>query len=547
MRKIKTNILTGKLKKFRDWWKIQSVIAEWLIACFFLNLSAMVFIGSANATYLQTGLEKSKFKRLTTSAEISQFLDDLSSRFRTAKKLVIGRSAQGRLMEALFLSEEMARFCDNPPFSPRLSVMIIGSQHGTEPSGAEAILFLARDILAGPLKSILNSMNLILVPNGNPDGRDNHRRVNGNSVNLSTNFTTLSEPETRAINDILIRWQPSAVLDVHESAIFKRKSLAVQGYMTDFEAQLEIANNPNVDRGIIEYSREKILPEIIARLEAQGLPARHYIGEITSIHQPIQHGGLSVRNLRNKAGMSGAFSFLLENRLDPPFGDFPTPRNIRVRVDKQYRCITAFLDSCLSHRKEIMIRSEAARRKWREPQSENLIHLFSGYTGDPEHPKISLTLLRLGIGEPTELSFDYHGRVTSRHPLKIPAAYLVTAHTDSMMKLFDFHHIEYEIIANPVEFTAGAEQIETFQKSPTRQKLAPAEHRSDRQSSSVFADNGSILIRMKQPSRRLIPLLLEPLSNSSIFLDPAYSSFIKPGEHFFIYRLGDLRPLTEDS
>ena len=52
----------------------------------------------------------------------------------------------------------------------------------------------------------------------------------------------------------------------------------------------------------------------------RGLDAREYVGEITDIEQPITHGGLSLKNLRNRAAMEGAFSLLLENRLDPSIG-----------------------------------------------------------------------------------------------------------------------------------------------------------------------------------------------------------------------------------
>ena len=38
------------------------------------------------------------------------------------------------------------------------------------------------------------------------------------------------------------------------------------------------------------------------------IPCRHYLGEITDIHQPVTHGGLSLRNLRNYAAFLGTAS-----------------------------------------------------------------------------------------------------------------------------------------------------------------------------------------------------------------------------------------------
>lgn len=73
---------------------------------------------------------------------------------------------------------------------------------------------------------------------------------------------------------------------------------------------MEVANNPNVDPEILALGRYHLLPEWIERVQARGLSAQHYIGAITRIAQPLTHGRLWLRNLRNKAGFRGAFSFL---------------------------------------------------------------------------------------------------------------------------------------------------------------------------------------------------------------------------------------------
>ena len=97
-------------------------------------------------------------------------------------------------------------------------MLIIGSQHGSEPSGAEALLLIARDLVNGDLQPLLEEGNFILIPNTNPDGRDLNRRANGNGANLSTNFCTLTEPEARTVVGAIHRWKPHVLLDVHESA-----------------------------------------------------------------------------------------------------------------------------------------------------------------------------------------------------------------------------------------------------------------------------------------------------------------------------------------
>ena len=68
-----------------------------------------------------------------------------------------------------------------------------------EPSGEVALLIMARDIVEKKHSLFFDDMNFIIIPVSAPDGRNAHLRVNGNKVNLSTNFIILSEPETRAL------------------------------------------------------------------------------------------------------------------------------------------------------------------------------------------------------------------------------------------------------------------------------------------------------------------------------------------------------------
>jgi len=295
--------------------KVRGAIAG-LVSVIVVLLSGSTCISSSKP--IQTTLEKSNYTQLTSSEEILQFLDTLSQRNPGNTEMsILGASAKGKPLGALLISQKPGHFNQKLSSPSRLTVMLVGSQHGSEPSGAEALLLLSRDILEGALRHYLSVADFIVIPDSNPDGRTANRRVNGNGVNLSTNYDLLTEPECRALVDALYRWQPEVILDIHESAVLKKQSLGREGFLTDVEAQFEAANNPNVDSGIRTFTYERFLPELVAAVSAKGLPCQRYIGEITSVNQVITHAGLSLRNLRNRAGMAGCFSFLLENKLDP--------------------------------------------------------------------------------------------------------------------------------------------------------------------------------------------------------------------------------------
>jgi hypothetical protein len=484
-----------------------------------------------------TTLEESRYTQLTSSAEVSAFLAQLSEQYPFAQKVTIATSALGDPIDALLVASDMSWFRNEDTTDYKMTVMLVGSQHGMEPSGAEALLLVARDLVTGDLRPYLEEMNIILIPNSNPDGRNRNRRVNGNGVNLSTNFIILSEPESRGIMDALHRWEPEVLLDVHESAVLKKKSLGRQGYLTDFEAQFEAANNPNVDSRIRSFSFERLLPEVIELVKTRGLPAQRYIGEITSIHQPITHGGLSLRNLRNMGGMLGSFSFLLENRLDPASGIYPTPRNIRARVSKQDLCIRAFLECCHKHRLKIMSLCRDARMRWRNPRDQEPLYLSFTHASAPNRPYITLPLRRIDTGAIIQHTFRYCGSVEYHSPLALTSAYIITAHQDLIREILDRHHIQCDTLGHDTE------DLAEVQHDSNRQGMtANAEgHRSTCPITQPLENRifhpGDLRISLRQPACRLIPLLLDLQSACTMFNSREYEHLVKNQQAPFVFRI----------
>lgn len=486
-----------------------------------------------------TPLEASNYQRLPKSAKITAFLDELAQGSPYAKTLWLGRSAGDRAITALLVSKDSAFLNESVTADGKLTVMLVGSQHGTEPSGAEALQAIARDLLHGDLHPYLDDMDIILLPNANPDSRDSRRRGNANEVNLSTDFIALSQPESRAMCTALKRFEPHVLLDIHESAILKKQSLYAQGYLTDFEAQFEIANHPNIDVSLRAFSLEVFLPDLLKAINAQGLHAGRYIDEITDLGQPIEHGGVSLRNLRNYAGFRGAFSILVENRLDPP-GDYRTPRNIGVRVAKQTLSVGIFLQKLQLFRKEILKRVSQARSDWMNEEGISSLALVSRYATHPSQSKITIPLRKRETGGQIDKIFDYHGNVIAEIPLTLPAAYAVTARQEFIGELLDRHDIRYEIIPQTKQVHGIRQCIKKIEITPPpsgrgRNKVVV---RLEEEAAKISLVPGDLWIDLDQPAGRLVPLIFDPRSTSSIFHDPAYTIWLTKSKYFFVARMG---------
>ncbi|MGH8597783.1 MAG: M14 family metallopeptidase [Gammaproteobacteria bacterium] len=470
---------------------------------------------------LHTPLERATFTRISTSAEITAFLDEFVAHYRgIAFKAIVGKSVQGRAIEALEFRVE--REGESQP----ATVLVIGSQHGAaEPAGGEALLVIARDLAGGVLSTLRDDIDIILIPNANPDGRDLVKRANANGVNINTDFVSLSQPESRVLEEALTRYRPDAVLDSHESAVLKRKTLAREGYLTDFNAQFEIANNPAVPAAVREFALNALLPELIARVSAAGLPAQRYVGEITSIKQPITHGGLTLRNFRNTAGISGAVSFLVETKLDSREDAYPTYRNIAVRLERQLLCIRTFLTLMHERRADLVAHTAAARNALHK---EPLI-LNATYALDSAHPTLPIPMRRLDTRELEVLEFRDHRKVVMGEPIPYPPMLVVTRHIDKIRDVLDRHGLNYWSLTRPTSADVIAMRFDRANNSV--QFAAASELRK-----LLEIDPGGMFIDLAQPNGRYAMLLLDPRSISSIFHAPEFASLVQPDEDFFIYR-----------
>lgn len=469
-----------------------------------------------------TPLESARFARISLSAEMSAYMQELARLSPDVNYEIVGQSVQGRPVDALRFSRPSAP----GDHTPRLKVMIVGSQHGgAEPAGGEALLVIARDLLEGDLRPLLDRMDVILLPNANPDGRDSGHRSNINVININTDFVQLSQPETRVLVKALRHFQPDVVLDSHESAVLKRKTLAKEGYLTDFYAQYESANHPAVPPELRDFAYEHLLPEMADRTSRKGLPAHRYIGEITRTRQPITNGGLTLRNFRNLSALHGALSFLVETKLDSREETFPTYRNIRERVGRQLICLRAFLDTVDAHQGEI----SGQVAKMRIDLQGSPVSLAARYVKDEQHPEIAIALRSIATRQLQALIFSDHRKVQISPPLEKPRYLAVTAHTERMADFLQRHQIRFERLAAPREqtvivaqFRAPPDPAAPWQQiaAQTRQGMLPA---------------GTLWIDLSQPLGRLAWALLDPRSSSHVFQQPPYAALLNDAPEFFIH------------
>jgi protein MpaA len=135
-----------------------------------------------------------------------------------ASKVVIGHSVLGRRITAY-------RYGDRN--SPR-KALVVGNIHGDEPQGIRVI----RTIRS--MRARIHGMDLWVIDTVNPDGLRAHTRQNARRVDLNRNFSKkwrrnggpgaryyggrkpFSEPETRAVRDLVALLRPAVTIWYHQ-------------------------------------------------------------------------------------------------------------------------------------------------------------------------------------------------------------------------------------------------------------------------------------------------------------------------------------------
>jgi hypothetical protein len=210
-------------------------------------------VGSQQTMYYQ---QQQVFDRMIAAA---------SDRVRTE---VIGRSVEGKVMRLLIISSpeniarldqiraDLSRLADPRRTTAQeaaaiaqrtpVTVLLTHSVHGNEPAGFEASMHTAYQLLASDepaTQAILKNCVVLINPSQNPDGHERFAawynsvavgtdepaaveqtepwaiwgRFNHYRFDMNRDQLAQSQPESRALGDVYIRWRPQVVADLHST------------------------------------------------------------------------------------------------------------------------------------------------------------------------------------------------------------------------------------------------------------------------------------------------------------------------------------------
>lgn len=178
------------------------------------------------------------------------------------------------------------------------AVFVAGSQHGREVAGREGALIWLRDLAYATDTATLDFLakfRVVVVPNCNPDGTIPPReRNNRNGENLNRVWVSLTEPEVRAVAQVITEVDPLVISDLHGWGSSHDFIFAYYGAAA--------GNYPATDRMIPLVQQYE--SHVVAAVENDGYTTRPYPGSVTA----------AEGYLTSYASMVDALGFLTETR-----------------------------------------------------------------------------------------------------------------------------------------------------------------------------------------------------------------------------------------
>ncbi|MFP3861081.1 MAG: M14 family zinc carboxypeptidase, partial [Bacteroidales bacterium] len=264
------------------------------------------------------------FQKLTSHENILKYLEKVDSLSERLSVEYVGTSVDGKKIP-------LVKFSKNGKFNKnKVKLFLFAQQHGNEPSGKEGMLLLIDKLLQKEYDKWLKKVDLLIMPQVNPDGGDRNQRRNANDADLNRDHLVLSQPETQALHRVFERYQPEMTVDIHEYYPFSSRWKEF-GYLKDFDIQIGGLTNLNIDTEVTNFFYEAVKPFMKEKLNNEGYSFFEYTLGNFPDGKRLRHSTVDINDGRQSFGILNTSSFIVEGIRGKDSLD-----NIERRTKSQY-------------------------------------------------------------------------------------------------------------------------------------------------------------------------------------------------------------------
>lgn len=470
--------------------------------------------------------ERTDYTATSTTADVAAFLDSLQATGAPLRVGVMGRSALGKPILLVVVSEPTVTSPAEAAASGKLVVYLQANIHGGEVEGKEAVQQLLRE-LAGPRRALLEHLVVLVAPVYNPDGNDAlgpeslHRpeqkgpdsvglRPDGLNLDLNRDYLKAEAPETRAsLARVYDRWDPALMVDLHTT------DGTHHGYLLTYSPPLQ----PDAPPGPLAFVRDSLLPSVRAAMQRDHDEPIFVYGNVRdplhpeawTTYAPLGWYGTNYVGLRGRmAILSEAYShadFRTRVRVSHDFlveilrYAVHHAGQIR-RLEREADRATTLEGAGVRPRPELGVRFEAVSRGQEPVRLEVMRPTGDSARGRPAlEPTGTFRTVRLPILD----------RFRATRTRRLPAGYFLPASEGATARLLRLHGLSVSELRAPWTDTVEVFVPDSLRWGERRfqgHALLDVEGRYERRARTLPA--GTYYVSTAQPLGRLAFVLLEP-------------------------------------
>lgn len=402
---------------------------------------------------------------------------------------------------------------------PTWRLFFVGQQHGNEPAGKDALIYLIRDLAENP-QNLPEDVDLWIVPMANPDGAIANERRNGNNADLNRDHLTLSQPETQTLHQLYRQIMPHVAVDCHE---FTRDSsdYGDRGWDEWPLIMMDTANHPLYPDALYEAGLRWIDKAGVALAEKGHNYRRYMVGDPPPEGE-LRHSTLDPDDARNGFGIYGGLSFIIESGIkrgaDDPYAD------LHQRVDAYLTIFEQFIHDERDRAAEIEQVQQGRAQKLPPFIPTNF---FWGNVGQQIH-NVKVIDQQTGQVQEIPMANFMEQRIVKRS-VATPRGYAIDARQAALFEeLLQHHDIGYEKLKSPMTLLAEASYLlrtedeydDVYNRYAGRQIVE-----TKSAASHEFSD-GTLLVRLEGLDQLRAALLLEPNMMFGLYQFPEYANIV---------------------
>lgn len=474
------------------------------------------------------------------------FLDSLQRADAPVRVGTLAASVEGRRVPWVLAARPMVGSPAEAHRSGKPVVWLQANIHAGEVEGKEAAQMLLRDLTLGSLRSLLDSVVLLVVPIYNADGNERWgpgevnrpgqngpaivgRNQNGQGLNLNRDYVKMEAPETRGAAAMLLAWDPDVFIDLHTT------NGSYHGYALTYATGLNPNGNPARD-----FTRDRLLPTIRERMRRRHATATFWYGNFRNQDPDSLAAGWETYDARPRFGtnwmaLRGKVAILSEGYSNADF---------RTRVRATYDFVREVLGLVAEERRAVIGAVEASRRRTLDsvtvrsvlgpPTVQDVVAEITHPAGDGNGGYARRS--RSGVYRTVRMPvFD---RFTASRREAVPAAYLLPARLADIAALMRRQGIAVGRLLQPWSGAAERFMVDTLAVGPLFEghRTVQAEGRWGA-ADTMTAAPGWFVVATDQPLGMLAAYLLEPASEDGVVTWNLLDRELEPHDTFPIVRL----------